>query len=47
MSVVAAPFELEPPQGSVEIATTPRVGITKAADVHWRYVVRGTRWASR
>jgi DNA-3-methyladenine glycosylase len=47
MSVVAPPFELEPPQGSVDIATTPRVGITKAADLPWRYLVRGTRWASK
>jgi DNA-3-methyladenine glycosylase len=46
MSVVAPPFVLEPPRSPVEIATTPRVGITKAADLPWRYLVKGTRWAS-
>jgi DNA-3-methyladenine glycosylase len=47
MSVVAPPFALEPPESPVDIATTPRVGITKAAGLPWRYLVRGTRWASR
>ena len=41
------PFRLLPPAGPVDVGTTPRVGITKASDVPWRYVVRGTPWASR
>jgi len=41
------PFRLYPPAGTVEIDATPRVGITKASALPWRYVVRGSRWASR
>jgi DNA-3-methyladenine glycosylase len=53
MSVVAAPFELEPPENRLDVladddvVATPRVGITKAAELPWRYVVKGTGWASR
>jgi len=41
------PFRLLPPAGPAAFETTPRVGISKAADVPWRYVLSGTRWASR
>jgi DNA-3-methyladenine glycosylase len=41
------PFSLEAPGCEVDVVTTPRVGISKATDVPWRYVIRGTRWASR
>lgn len=43
----ASPFTLGAPPGEVDIVTTPRVGISKAADLPWRYVLRGTSWASR
>ena len=41
------PFSFEAPGGRIDVVTTPRVGISKAADLPWRYVIRGTRWASR
>lgn len=47
LAVIASPFELQPPQDPVELVATSRIGITKATELPWRYVVRGTRWASR
>jgi DNA-3-methyladenine glycosylase len=47
LSIVQPPFALEPPDGAVEIAATPRVGITRAAELPWRYVVTGSTWLSR
>jgi DNA-3-methyladenine glycosylase len=41
------PFALIPPDHALEFDTTPRVGITKAAGLPWRYVVRGSSWVSR
>ncbi len=46
-SIFDPPFTLEPPAGPVEIDATPRIGITKATGLPWRYVVRGSGWASR
>jgi len=31
----------------IEVTATPRVGLSRAAEVDWRYVVSGSRWASR
>jgi len=42
-----APFALESPPLQPDVVTTPRVGITKAVDLPWRYLIRGTEWASR
>ena len=46
-SIFEPPFLLEPPAGRVEIDATPRIGITKATGLPWRYVVSGSGWASR
>jgi DNA-3-methyladenine glycosylase len=41
------PFELLPRERAPEIVTGPRVGITKAAELSWRYAERGSRFVSR
>ena len=41
------PFELHAAPKPVEVAVGRRVGITKAADLPWRYVEAGSRFLSR
>ncbi|MBV8478776.1 MAG: DNA-3-methyladenine glycosylase [Actinobacteria bacterium] len=41
------PFELRARSGPAEIVTGPRIGITKAADLPWRYGLAGSRFLSR
>jgi DNA-3-methyladenine glycosylase len=41
------PFKLCARTGDVEIVTGPRIGITKAADLPWRYGLKGSRFISK
>ena len=43
----APPFELRAASGPVEVVAGPRIGITLAADLPWRYAAAGSRWLSR
>ena len=41
------PFELHARAATPEIVSTPRVGITRAAERPWRYLLAGSRYVSR
>jgi DNA-3-methyladenine glycosylase len=41
------PFQLYARNGDVAMVTGPRIGITKAADLPWRYGLKGSRFISK
>ncbi len=41
------PFELQLPRSLPEIVVGPRVGITRATGLQWRYALRNSRFVSR
>jgi DNA-3-methyladenine glycosylase len=41
------PFDLRPRSRPEQIVTGPRIGLTKAADLPWRYGLAGSRFLSR
>ena len=47
MALDAPPFELFARQGKVEVVSGVRIGITKAADLPWRYGEKGSRYLSK
>jgi DNA-3-methyladenine glycosylase len=47
LDLLERPFTLEPPADPVEVVTSPRVGISRAAERPWRYSLAGSRFVSR
>jgi DNA-3-methyladenine glycosylase len=46
-SLAQAPFELRPAPSGIEVVAGPRIGISKAVDVPWRFGLAGSRWVSK
>ena len=41
------PFRLMPRHGAVEVVAGPRIGITKAVELPWRYGLKGSKFLSK
>lgn len=46
-SLAQAPFALAAAAPGIEVVTGPRIGISKAVDVPWRFGLAGSRWVSK
>jgi DNA-3-methyladenine glycosylase len=46
-SLAAPPFDLAPAPAGIEVVSGPRIGISKAVDVPWRFGLAGSRWVSK
>jgi DNA-3-methyladenine glycosylase len=47
MALDAPPFEVFARDGAVEVVTGPRIGITKAVELPWRYGLKGSHFLSK
>lgn len=47
LSLTAPPFEIFGADGNPEVVAGPRIGITKAVDLPWRYGEKGSRFLSK
>ena len=46
-ALAAPPFELQAPATPADVVCGPRIGISKARDLPWRFVLAGSPYASR
>jgi DNA-3-methyladenine glycosylase len=46
-ALAAAPFELHAAPEGIEVVSGPRIGISKAVDVPWRFGLAGSRYVSK
>jgi DNA-3-methyladenine glycosylase len=47
MSLLEAPFHIEPLEEAFDIVSGPRIGISKAMDVPWRFGLAGSKYFSK